>query len=111
MEIDYLDVFFRVRMPENGHPEVFCVFGFTGGAVDRWGSTWQPLVGRHSVRGPRRRAAWCMDLRDTWQPLVGRRSMSGPRWGAEGAVDRNGTRGGSGLAGSRARGACNAGSG
>ncbi len=43
-------------MPKNGHPEAFCGFGCLGEAVDRLGATWRPIIGRRTLRGPRRGA-------------------------------------------------------
>ncbi len=70
VENGYLDVFFRVWIPENGQPEVYDVIGCTGGAVD-WGEdTWRLVSGRHMRRGPRSGAgrreqvAWQAGWRD-----------------------------------------------
>ncbi len=133
IEIDYLDVFFLVRTPENGHPKVFSFFGCT---VDWWtegGATWRPPSGvvhqmaereeRRSGLGSPEQAwagqahgqarcsgGWCA----TWRFPTGRLRTRGSCGlaSAAGAVHENharawtgcGTHGGFCLAGSRRRG-------
>ncbi len=46
----YLEVFFRVQTPENEQPEVYCVFGCTGGAVDPRNHVAAPNWPAHQAR-------------------------------------------------------------